>query len=269
MNARLKGWMVLLLLGGVAAYAIAEEITLTTYYPSPYPSPRGVYNELRTAGNVQIGRLDAPPVGDPMPRLHLVQGAGAAGDVVPAALRVDDEALVWPFLDATPFLIDAAGNVGIGTASPDPAAKLDVAGSVKIVDGTQGDGKVLTSDATGVASWELPTGVPAGAIVFFDLPACPPGWTETPGLRGRYIVGLPLGGTRAGMVGTPLSNMEDRAAGAHSHDINLRITSGSAQAGGGAAVLKTGGFPIVTEASTGPAGTNAPYIQFRSCIKNA
>ena len=39
MTPRLKSWMVLLL-GGVAAYAIAEEITLTTYYPSP----RGVSN---------------------------------------------------------------------------------------------------------------------------------------------------------------------------------------------------------------------------------
>ncbi|SIQ20117.1 hypothetical protein SAMN05880574_107110, partial [Chryseobacterium sp. RU37D] len=34
-----------------------------------------------------------------------------------------------------------------------PAANLDVAGNVKIADGTQGTGKVLTSDANGLASW--------------------------------------------------------------------------------------------------------------------
>jgi trimeric autotransporter adhesin len=48
--------------------------------------------------------------------------------------------------------IDHSGNVGIGVSSP--AAKLDIAGSVKIVDGTQGNGKVLTSNASGVASWQ-------------------------------------------------------------------------------------------------------------------
>lgn len=44
------------------------------------------------------------------------------------------------------------GKVGIGTATP--TEKLEVAGSVKIVDGTQGAGKVLVSDANGKASWK-------------------------------------------------------------------------------------------------------------------
>jgi hypothetical protein len=44
------------------------------------------------------------------------------------------------------------GNIGIGTASP--TQKLDIAGSVKITDGSEGLGKVLTSDASGNASWQ-------------------------------------------------------------------------------------------------------------------
>lgn len=46
------------------------------------------------------------------------------------------------------------GRVGIGTASP--GANLEVAGNVKIADGTQGLGKVLTSNASGLATWQVP-----------------------------------------------------------------------------------------------------------------
>ena len=58
----------------------------------------------------------------------------------------------------TPFVamtIDSLnGYVGIGTITP--GAKLEVNGQVKITDGTQGVGKVLTSDANGFASWMAP-----------------------------------------------------------------------------------------------------------------
>ncbi len=43
------------------------------------------------------------------------------------------------------------GNVGIGVDSA--IAKLDVVGSLKITNGSQGVGKVLTSDAAGNATW--------------------------------------------------------------------------------------------------------------------
>lgn len=52
---------------------------------------------------------------------------------------------------------DIAGNLGIGTTAP--SAKLDVSGNIKIADGTQGAGKILTSDANGLASWALLTGL--------------------------------------------------------------------------------------------------------------
>ncbi len=54
------------------------------------------------------------------------------------------------------------GNIGVGTAAP--TNLLDIRstsnGAVKIADGTQGNGKVLTSDASGVGTWK-------------DLPATP------------------------------------------------------------------------------------------------
>jgi hypothetical protein len=54
----------------------------------------------------------------------------------------------------------ASTNVGIGTTIP--SARLDVVGNVKITDGTQGTGKILTSDANGLASWQTLSNPSAG-----------------------------------------------------------------------------------------------------------
>lgn len=68
------------------------------------------------------------------------------------------------------MFVDDAGNVGIGTTNPD--AKLDVNGPVMITDGSQGAGKVLTSDASGFASWQTRGfALPYEGTVDFDYPA--------------------------------------------------------------------------------------------------
>jgi hypothetical protein len=56
--------------------------------------------------------------------------------------------------NAVRMTVNANGNVGIGTATADE--KLQVQGAIKIVDGNQGLGKVLTSNGDGVASWQTP-----------------------------------------------------------------------------------------------------------------
>ncbi len=110
----------------------AEDVTVTTYYPSP----RGVYDELRTTGDVRIGTTSAPAA-----RLHVVQTNAQN------AFRVDD---ANP--DTTPFVIDQNGNVGIKTASP--LADLHVRDDADIVNlrvtsDNERAGISLLSDNTG------------------------------------------------------------------------------------------------------------------------
>ncbi len=65
---------------------------------------------------------------------------------VPNNISVDNGLLYAP---------SGGGNVGIGTTTP--STKLEVNGQVKITGGAPGNGKVLTSDASGLASWESPS----------------------------------------------------------------------------------------------------------------
>lgn len=88
--------------------------------------------------------------------------------------------------------------------------------------------------------------VPSGAVMFFNLGACPSGWTELTAAQGRVIVGLPAGGTLNGAVGPAFSDLENRthshainppattssAAGGHSHSIDPPATSTSSSGGG-------------------------------------
>jgi hypothetical protein len=124
-----------------------------------------------------------------------VAGSVGIGTTTPAAkldvmntgtgmsFRVDDEES-----DSTPFIIDESGNVAIGKTSPD--AKLDVEGNVSIADNLSagsaefnGDvyadgelqtsggfrmpdgassGYVLTSDSSGLGTWQSPASVSDG-----------------------------------------------------------------------------------------------------------
>ena len=52
------------------------------------------------------------------------------------------------------FVIMKSGRIGIGTNNP--ADRLHVVGNIRMVDGNQDTGKVLTSDASGTATWQTP-----------------------------------------------------------------------------------------------------------------
>jgi hypothetical protein len=73
-----------------------------------------------------------------------------------------ENSLMVGFNTNTPTLFVGGSDhrVGVGTSSPDE--KFHVVGHIKMVDGTQASGKVLTSDASGRGSWQPTAAVPDG-----------------------------------------------------------------------------------------------------------
>lgn len=144
--------------------------------------------------------------------------------------------------------------------------------------------------------------IPSGAILFRDATTatgCWTGWSEYTGARGRYIVGLVSGGTKATGVGTALSDQENRASGQHTHTASssaptindpghfhdfssdhsgvgggpgdFALNGGSSFESGVIASKTTGisvNAPTITVNNAGSvAGTNAPYLQLLVCSK--
>ena len=69
---------------------------------------------------------------------------------------------IHTFSNANYSALFTGGNVGIGTVTP--TAKLEIAGQIKITGGSPGTGKVLTSDASGLAKWKKLIGNPPISI---------------------------------------------------------------------------------------------------------
>jgi hypothetical protein len=202
----------------------------------------------------------------PLSTLH-VSGSGANG-----GLRVTNDSGYTAF-----FVNSTSGNVGIGTSTP--TNKLQVNGTIEVT------GLVINGTVFNIANTTL------GIIAAFNSTTCPAGWIEFTAARGRYMVGLPSGGTLGGTDGTALSDLEDRPVGQHNHttidpghmhgtqsyypgwnsgagygyqftysETDVQITSsynGAAQATTGITINKSGLVP----------GTNAPYIQLIYCQK--
>lgn len=69
---------------------------------------------------------------------------------------------------STMYLDYTNQNVGIGTITPNATTRLDVNGLVRIAGGNPGNGKVLVSDATGIASWQNLSGA-SGALANWSI----------------------------------------------------------------------------------------------------
>lgn len=80
-------------------------------------------------------------------------------------------------------LITANGNVGIGVAAP--TAKLDIQGSIKIANGSQGANKVLVSDANGLGTWQTISSSSIAAPLSFSVANSSPTFSATNTGNGR------------------------------------------------------------------------------------
>ena len=100
------------------------------------------------------------------------------------------------------------GKVGIGTVAP--GAALEVAGQVKITGGTPGAGKVLTSDASGLASWTTPsTGLTSEADTLDSVTGRSGSTYNAVSVRAVTINGGDDAATKLGQVGYLYRSSDD------------------------------------------------------------
>lgn len=121
-----------------------------------------IYNS--NGGNVGIGQSSPVRKVDIKQTVDDITGGigilNVAGSSRLNIFKIGDTGYVYSSAGNSPLILNTTGNVGVGTTNP--GAKLEVNGQVKITGGSPGAGKVLTSDASGLGTWQTlgPSGTP-------------------------------------------------------------------------------------------------------------
>ena len=200
------------------------------------------------------------------------------GSVVVMKLNATGGSYTTQWSDVTGGINYAEGNVGIST--PSPTAKLHIGGTAG-VDGIKFPDGTLQTTATSGA------GVPSGAVMAFDLGACPTGWADYAAANGRVIVGIGVG------TGLTLRSLGDTGGEethvltaaempAHSHTQRATSTApnntwpiGAISRNAGNAMYYAGGIvlPVAIEETSNKGSDSAhnnmqPFIDLRYCKKS-
>lgn len=126
------------------------------------------------------------------------------------------------------------------------------------------DGQVLTADSSQPSGvkWATAGGVAANVIAFFPSASAPSGWAEYTAARGRYIVGVPSGGTVAGTIGSAMTDLQDlvHTHTGPSHDHPQRMGAGSdPDQGSGAGIISLSNDGIGDSIFTPVSGASVVY----------
>ncbi len=130
--------------------------------------------------------------------------------------------------------------------------------------------------APGAGNVELPIGgsAPSGAIMAFNLGACPAGWTELVAARGRTIVGLNPGDTsfnaQGETGGAKTHTLTIAEMPAHTHGLNVDISAAGAYSNptGANGVDAVDNDTVRSTGGGGPHNNLQPYIAFIYCQKD-
>jgi len=133
---------------GFGATLMAEDITLTTYYPAPY----GAYNELTTTGNTFLSTATGSVgigVSDPKSKLDVEGGVAIGADYSGTSAAPANGLIVQ-------------GKVGIGTNTIGPSDTLTVTGTINATGYSVGN--PATAGATNTIQYLKPDFISIGTI---------------------------------------------------------------------------------------------------------